>query len=295
MAIGHHLGEGGLAVGGSIQHGAVRLWDLQPQRSAFAHVAGVARRMVDRPVIVRIAMENPGWGYTRIQGELRRLGRRVGASTIRRVLRAHRIPPAPKRTNDVSWRTFLRAQADTMPATDFFHVDCAVDLASALRLLRHGGRHPYRPHPRGHGTSDGEWVTQCARNLLWDLGDRAGRLRFIVRDRDAKFTTAFDAVFAAEGIEVKKIPPQCPRANTYAERFVLTARTECTDRMLIFGERHLRAVLNRYAQHYNTGRSHRSLGLRAPADAPNVIPFPAARIRREPVLGGLLNEYHKTS
>jgi transposase InsO family protein len=114
---------------------------------------------------------------------------------------------------------------------------------------------------------------QCARNLLWNLGERAGRFRFVVRDRDAKFTAAFDAVFVTEGIEIRKIPPQCPRANAYAERFVLTARTECTDRMLIFGERHLQTVLNRYAHHYNTGRPHRSLGLRAPSDAPNVIPF----------------------
>jgi hypothetical protein len=110
-----------------------------------------------------------------------------------------------------------------------------------------------------------------------------------------KFTDVFDAVFTSEGIEIKKSAPQAPKMNAYAERFVLTARTECTDRMLIFGQRHLRAVLDRYARHYNTARPHRALDLLAPADEPNVIPFPAGRIRREPLLGGLLNEYHWAS
>ncbi len=138
----------------------------------------------------------------------------------------------------------------------------------------------------------GAWGTQLARNLLMDLGDRAGCFRFLIRDRDSKFTAAFDAVFAGNGTAVMATPPQSPRSNAFAERWIRTARAECTDRLLITGERHLRAVLTTYAEHYNTGRAHRSLDLRAPDDHPNVIPLPAATVRRRQILGGLLNEYH---
>ncbi|GAA1927315.1 integrase core domain-containing protein [Streptantibioticus ferralitis] len=141
----------------------------------------------------------------------------------------------------------------------------------------------------------GEWVTQLARNLLMDLGDRARRFRFLIRDRDAKFTTAFDAVFASNDTQVIQTPPQSPRSNAFAERWIRTLRAECTDRLLITGERHLRAVLSEYTAHYNAGRAHRSLQLRAPDDEPDVIPLPAAAIRRRRILGGLLNEYHAAS
>ncbi|MEU5647036.1 integrase core domain-containing protein [Streptomyces milbemycinicus] len=141
----------------------------------------------------------------------------------------------------------------------------------------------------------GAWVTQLARNLLMDLGDRAGCFRFLIQDRDSKFTAVFDAVFAGNGTAVVPTPPQSPRSNAFAERWIRTARAECTDRLLITGERHLRTVLTTYAEHYNAGRSHRSLALRAPDDAPNVVPLPAATVRRHQVLGGLLNEYHTMS
>ncbi|WP_093470586.1 integrase core domain-containing protein [Streptomyces melanosporofaciens] len=140
----------------------------------------------------------------------------------------------------------------------------------------------------------GAWVTQLARNLLMDLGDGAGCFRFLIRDRDSKFTAAFDAVFAGNGTAVIPTPPQSPRSNAFAERWIRTARIECTDRLLITGERHLRTVLTTYAEHYNVGRPHRSLDLRAPDDDPNIIPLPAGTIRRRQVLGGLLNEYHTT-
>ncbi|MFD8092165.1 integrase core domain-containing protein [Streptomyces malaysiensis] len=135
----------------------------------------------------------------------------------------------------------------------------------------------------------GAWVTQLARNLLIDLEERAGCFRFLIRDRDSKFTAAFDAVFAGNGTAVIPTPPQSPRSNAFAERWIRTARAECTDRLLITGERHLRTVLTAYAKHYNTGRAHRSLDLRAPDDDPNIIPLPARQ-----VLGGLLNDYHTT-
>jgi putative transposase len=246
-------------------------------------------------LIARLATENDGWGYKRIQGELLKLGHRVGASTIRRVLKALKIPPAPERRTDTTWRKFLRTQAVTMLATDFFHVDCAVTLQRlyCLFVIEVGSRYV---HILGvTANPDGPWTTQQIRNLLMDLGDRAAGFRFLIRDRAGQFTEAFDAVLADAGIEVVKIPPQSPRANAYAERFVLTARTEVTDRMLIFGQRHLRTVLAEFEAHYNGRRPHRSCQLRPPRPEHPVADLATERIKRRPVLGGLINEYERAA
>jgi hypothetical protein len=242
-------------------------------------------------LVVRMARENPRWGYQRLQGELLKLGYRVGASTIRRILQRHRIPPAPVRHTDTSWRRFLRAQGASMLAVDFFHVDCALTLRRlyVLFVLEVGDRSLHVLGVTAH--PDGPWTTQQARNLLMDLGEHAARFRFLVRDRAGQFTASFDAVLAGAGIEVVKIPPRCPRANCFAERLVLTVRTEVTDRMLIFGEQHLRRVLAVYASHYNARRPHRALRLRPPRPT-SPVPEPVhGRIRRRPILGGLLNDY----
>ena len=246
-------------------------------------------------LIERLATENNGWGYQRIQGELLKLGYRVSASTIRRVLKALKIPPAPQRRTDTTWRKFLHTQAATMLATDFFHVDCAVTLRRlyCLFVMEVGSRYV---HILGvTANPDGPWTTQQIRNLLMDLGDRATAFRFLVRDRAGQFTAAFDAVLAEAGIEVVKIPPRSPRANTYAERFVLTARTEVTDRMLIFGQRHLRTTLAEYATHYNGRRPHRSRQLRPPRPDHPPADLSQERIQRRPVLGGLINEYQRAA
>jgi putative transposase len=142
---------------------------------------------------------------------------------------------------------------------------------------------------------DGPWTVQQIRNLLMDLGDRAAGFRFLVRDRAGQFTEAFDAVLAGAGIEAVKIPPRSPRANTYAERFVLTARTEITDRMLIFGQRHLLTILAQYEAHYNGRRPHRSRQLRPPRPDYPVADLSQERIQRLPVLGGLINEYERVA
>jgi transposase InsO family protein len=238
-----------------------------------------------------MARENPTWGYRRIQGELLRLGDRLGASTIRRILRRRRIPPAPSRQTDTSWRQFLRTQAATMLAVDFFHVDCAVTLRRlyVLFVLEVGNRYLHVLGVTGH--PDGCWTAQQARNLVMDLGERVTRFRCLVRDRAGQFAESFDAVLADAGIEVVKIPPRCPWANCFAERFVLTVRRELTARMLIFGQRHLRTVLAEYSAHYNTRRPHRALQLRPPRPEPSVADLDFRRIRRRPVLGGLINEY----
>ena len=178
-----------------------------------------------------------------------------------------------------------------MLAVDFFHVYCALTLRRlyVLFALEVGNRSLHVLGVTAH--PDGPWTTQQARNLVMDLGERAARFRILVRDRAGQCTASFDTVLADAGIEVVKIPPRCPRANCFAERFVLTVRTEVTDRMLIFGERHLRSVLARYALHYDRQRPHRALQLRPPRPE-SPVPEPVhGRIRRRPVLGGLLNEY----
>jgi putative transposase len=246
-------------------------------------------------LIERLATENRSWGYQRIQGELLKLGHRVGASTIRRVLKALKISPAPKRQTDATWRQFLRTQASTMLATDFFHVDCVVTLQRlyCLFVMEVGSRYV---HILGITASpDGPWTVQQIRNLLMDLGDRAADFRFLVRDRAGQFTPPFDAVLANAGIQAVKIPPRSPCANAYAERFVLTTRTEVTDRMLIFGQRHLRTILAEYEAHYNGQRPHRSRQLRPPRPDHPVAGLSQERINRRPVLGGLINEYERTA
>lgn len=247
------------------------------------------------PLVQRMAKENPNWGYQRIQGELLKLGHRVGASTIRRVLQRLRIPPAPSRSTDTTWRQFLRTQASTMLACDFFHVDCAVTLQRVyvFFVLEVGSRYV---HLLGATTNpNGAWTTQQARNLLIDLGDRATQFRFLIRDRAGQFTASFDAALTDAGIRVVKTPPRCPQANCFAERFVRTVRAELTDRLLSFGERHLHTVLTDYLRHYNGHRPHRARELRPPRPTHPVADLCFERIKRRPVLGGLINDYERAA
>src|SRR4249920_5403 len=246
-------------------------------------------------LIARLARENPTWGYQRVQGELLKLGHRVGASTIRRILKRRRIPPAPLRATDTSWRQFLCAQASTMLAVDFFHVDCAITLKRIYVFFALEVRSRYVHILGTTSNPTGAWTTQQARNLLMDLDDRVAAFRFVVRDRAGQFTTSFDAVLAGAGICAVKIQPRCPRANCFAERFVLTARTELTDRILILGERHLRIVLAQYGAHYNGRRPHRALQLEPPRPDLPAPDLDCRRIRRRPVLGGLINEYERAA
>jgi len=278
--------------------GTVLRWHrrLVTRKWSYPHRMGRPPVSVEIATLIgQLATENHGWGYKRIQGELLKLGHRVGASTIRRVLKALKILPAPKRHTETTWRQFLRTQASTMLAADFFHVDCAVTLQRlyCLFIMEAGSRYV---HILGiTANPDGLWTVQQIRNLLMNLGDRAADFRFLVRDRAGQFTASFDAVLADAGIEAVKIPPRSPRANAYAERFVLTARTEVTDRMLIFGQRHLRTILAEYEAHYNGRRPHRSCQLHPPRSDHPVADLSKERIKRRPVLGGLINEYERAA
>jgi putative transposase len=218
----------------------------------------------------------------------------VSTATVWRILRAASIDPAPRRSGQ-SWTQFLHAQASGILAVDFFTVDTVFlqqvyvffCIEIATRRVRILG---VTRHPTGAG------VTQAARNLVADLYDVGGAFRFLIRDRDTKFTSSFDAVLADTGMRILKSPPQAPRANAYAERWVGTARRECTDRLLTTGRRHLTAVLNQYIEHYNRHRPHQSLDQRPPQ--PRIVATALATgstIQWQPILGGLVNEYHQAA
>jgi putative transposase len=265
--------------------------DLVRRRWTYPHGRGrPAVAMEIRDLVLRLARENPTWGYRRIHGELCRLGYGIGASTVWMILQRAGVAPAPARSA-LTWRQFLRAQAKGVLAVDFFTVDTV--LLKRLYVLFVIEVATRRVHVLGVTSHPvGAWVAQQARNLLMGLGDGVGRFRYVIRDRDTKFTAAFDAVFAAEGIEVLRTPVQAPRANAYAERWVGTVRREVLDRMLIFGGRHLVSVLAEYADHYNGHRPHRALGQAAPRGSGEPPAFvPAGSVVRRDRLGGLIHEY----
>jgi putative transposase len=242
-----------------------------------------------RALVLRMARENPSWGYRRIQGELVGLGHPIAASTVWKILKATGIDPAPQRSGP-TWQQFLAAQAHAILAIDFAHVDTIfLRRVYVLVVIEHGRRRVHLAGITAHPT--GAWVTQQARNLLMNLGDRAEQFRFLIRDRDSKFTAAFDAVFAGADIRILRTPVRAPRANAIAERFIGTLRRECLDHLLITGPRHLTLVLQEFVEHYNTHRPHRSLGQHPPAHrTPPPSGAPIRPLRRDR-LGGLLHEY----
>jgi putative transposase len=249
-----------------------------------------------RDLVARLARENPGWGYRRIQGELVGVGVKLAASTVWTILKEARVEPAPKRFEQ-TWAAFRRQQAASVLECDFLTVDTLfLKRFYVLFFIELATR---RVHLAGITTNpDGRWVTQQARNLLMQLDEDGAQPRFLVRDRDSKFTRDFDEVFRSEGIRVIKAPVRAPKARAHAERWVGSVRRECLDRLLILGRAHLQHVVATYTLHYNEHRPHRGLDQRRPLRElpPNDKEPPADvieldRIRRHDLLGGLIHEY----
>ena len=247
-----------------------------------------------RTLATRLANENPTWGYRRVHGELAGLGYQVGASTIWKILKAAGIDPSPQRSGP-SWAQFLRTQAHAILACDLFHLDTiTLTRLYAFFVVEHATRQVHILGVTAHPTR--AWLTQQARNFTMDLDDAVKHFRFLIRDRDSKFTTSFDAVFTAAGGEVIKTPVRAPRANAIAERFVGSIRRELLDRILIINQRHATAVLSEYENHFNHHRPHRALAQAAPLRAlPEQRPNDTTRVRQLDRLAGLLHEYQQVA
>ena len=242
-----------------------------------------------RALVLRLAAENPAWGYRRITGELAGLGQKVGAVTVWQILRKPGIDPVPRRSGP-SWGQFLRVQAEGILACDFFHTDTiTLTRLYCFAAVEHATRRVQVLGVTANPTA--AWVTQQARNLMLDLGDHAGDFKFLIRDRDSKFTAMFDEVFRAEGIRIVLTAPQAPRMNAIMERWVGSVRRELLDRILIINAAHLRKALYEYESHFNRHRPHRALNQASPLRA---LPDPIGddvRVIRRDRLGGLLHEY----
>jgi putative transposase len=263
-----------------------RKWRQPPGRRGRPPVPAEVRALV-----VRLARENPRWGHRRISGELTKLGLRVSPTTVRRLLVGPGLGPAPRRSGP-GWREFLRAQAASIVACDFFTVESVLlRRYYMLFCIAHASR---RVSLAGcTATPTGAWVTQQARNLGLDFAD--DDVRLVIRDRDSKYSGSFDDGFNSNGIRIVKTPVRAPQANAIAERFVRTVRSESLDWLLILNRRHLEHVLRVYVNHYNTNRPHRALELQPPQCA-KPPPTPAiGEIRRRDRLGGLIHENYRSA
>jgi transposase InsO family protein len=249
-----------------------------------------------RELVLRLARENSRWGYQRIVGELAGVGVRVSATTVAKILQQAGVRPAGARVQ-LSWREFIRAHATSIIASDFFTVETLwLGRLYVLFFLELGSRRAHlvgcTPNPNG------PWAVQQARQFAWSLCERTTAIRFLIHDRDSKFSRAFDDVFKNEGVEIIRTPFRSPQANAFAERWVGTVRRDCLDWLLIVSRRQLERVLLEYVEHYNTHRPHRALKLTPPLSRPRlrlVGSHPPTQLQRRDRLGGLIHEYARAA
>jgi putative transposase len=268
--------------------------DLVRRKWTFAQSRAAGRPPLAAEIealVLRLAAENARWGYSRIHGELRKLGYAISRSAVRDVLKRHHVAPAPQRgRRGDSWPTFLRRHREQLLACDFFTVETLfLKTIHVLFFLEVGTRRVHVAGCTAHPTA--AWVTQQARQRCWSLQDRDRPLRFVLHDRDAKFPAAFDRVFGAAGLEIVRTPFRAPNANAHAERWVRSVRAECLDHLLIANEAHLRRVLTDYSAFFNQARPHQGLDQRIPL-AP--IPRPQLGcVQCREGRGGLLRDYYR--
>jgi hypothetical protein len=240
-------------------------------------------------LLLRLAQENPTWGYSRLHGELLKLGYKIGRSTVRDILKQQHVPPAPQRANaDSNWRSFLGHYADQLVACNFLTVETAwLRTLYVFFFIELGSRQVHFAGYTAHATA--EWVCQQARQLTWTLQGEPKSMRFLMRDRDANVTSRFDAVFAAEGIAIVRTPFTAPKAPAFAERWIRSVRAEIRDRVLVLGESHLQRVITAYSEYYNQARAHQGIEQRCP------VPIDRGRtdgvVKRRDVLGGIIHDY----
>jgi hypothetical protein len=264
-----------------------RLWAARSMRGRSGRPA--TRRNI-KALVLRLARENPEWGYRRIHGELAGLGIKVAASTVWEILKTNGTGPARRGTGP-TWSPFLRSRAEAILACDFFTVDLLDGTqAYVLAVIEHATRRIRILGVTLHPT--GAWTAQQARNLLTDLGEQAHRVKFMIRDRGSNFTAAFDAILAGAGIRTVLCNVRTPRMNAIAERWIGGCRRELLDRTLVWNQHHLRRILRQYETHHNQHRPHRSLHGAAPLKPlPEPVDLEQRRVRRHTRVGGQINEY----
>jgi hypothetical protein len=264
-----------------------RKWAQPPQNKA-------GRPKIKQEIeslIVRLAKENLRWGYYRIEGELKKLGFVASLTTVRNVLDRNGILPAPVRYGSIGWKTMMNHYKDQLLACDFFTVETIfLKTVYVLFFIELGTRRVHLAGVTSH--PDGQWMAQQARQLVWQFEETETRFRCLIRDNDKKYTDAFDTVFQSQKTRIVPTPLQAPNANAYSERWVRTAREEILDYILIINGAHLRRVLTEFIDFYNSRRPHQSLDQQSPI--PRTEPTTTGKVERRQILGGIINDYHRT-